>query len=58
MFNSEFKHFKRDSYKYMAKAISQIYYYYNKFENCTFTRNTNMKALINVRPPNTQTWVA
>ena len=58
MFDIVFKHFKQPGYYILAQALSQIYYFDIWFSNCTFTRNTNMKTLINIRPPNTHTGVA
>ena len=58
MFDIVFKHFKQPGYYILAQALSQIYYFDVWFSNCTFTRNTNMKTLINIRPPNTHTGVA
>ena len=53
LMNIVLEHYKTDFG--MTMPLTQIYFYAIKIHNCTFTRNTNIKALINIRPPNTQT---
>ena len=57
--NIETKNYVLDSSFYPQspmKPISMIMLFYSiTFMNCTFTRNSNMEALILVRPPNTET---
>ena len=36
------------------KSLLQLHNYFIEFDKCTFKRNTNMKALIYVRPPSMQ----
>ena len=56
MFNFVFECFTMCA-DFNTRVVSQLYHYVVDFRNCTFTRNTNMKALISVKPPTTRTTV-
>ena len=60
MFNVSLKHLKDASVFYfdsLPAAKKQLYIHFILLKECIFTRNTNMKALMCIRPPNTQTRV-
>ena len=57
MLNNVLKHYERDFHFQLIMPITQIYYYAIYLSDCVFTRNTNMKALISITPPNTRTKV-
>ena len=61
MFNISLKHVISGASEFYFNSLSaakrQLYTYYILFEECIFTRNTNMKALVHIRPPNTHTRV-
>ena len=61
MFNVYLKHLKNASAFYFSSLLltsgRQLYIHFILFEECIFTRNTNMKALMYIRPPNTHTRV-
>ena len=57
MFNTEFKDFEQFygiNSQIHALSLKQLYRHVIVFDKCTFKNNTNMKALIYVRPSNGQ----
>ena len=56
LFNIEIKNYDlRFSFSKIRSTNMIVLIYFIAFINCTFTRNSNMEALIYVRPPNTET---
>ena len=56
MFNIEIENYDLGlSFSQLRRAGMIMLDYIITFVNCTFTGNSNMEALINVRPPNTET---
>ena len=55
MLNIELKQFELRSFiSFQTLPLVQLYHYNIQLYNCTFKRNTNMKALIYIRPSNAQ----
>ena len=57
MFNIELKHFEQivgDDITSQMISLKQLYHHIIVFDRCMFKSNTNMKALIYIRPSNAQ----
>ena len=55
MFNIELKHFEQlDDITSQIISLKQLYHHVIVFDKCMFKRNTNMKALIYIRPSNAE----